>query len=192
VSEALLARLDRVESELALRQLPARYALAVDSRDLESLGELFVEDENNGRAGVGREALRTWFADVLAGFYRSMHFVSGHVIDFIDDDHAKGVVYCRAEHEDGDGWIIMTMCYFDDYERRDGRWYFRRRVLKPWYGVDAAEHPQAGESFMRWPGRTQVDRLPGEFPTWQRFWATRKPGEISALTAHPIADGPST
>jgi ketosteroid isomerase-like protein len=178
----LETRLDRVESELAIRQLPARYALAVDSRDLQALGDLFVEDVDNGRAGVGRDALRTWFADVLAKFYRSMHFVSGHVIDFSDADHATGVVYCRAEHEDGDGWIVMTMCYYDTYERRDGRWYFRRRVLKPWYVADADEHPQAGETFARWPGREHRVRLPHEFSTWSTYWATRSDDEIAAVT----------
>jgi hypothetical protein len=86
---------------LAIRALPQRYALAIDSRDLEGLGELFVADVDNGPAGIGRDALRGWFRGILAGFYRSMHFVSGHVVDFVDDDNATGKVYCRAEHEDG-------------------------------------------------------------------------------------------
>jgi SnoaL-like domain len=44
-------RLDRVESELAIRQLPSRYALAADSRDLDTWVSLFVEDVDCGRHG---------------------------------------------------------------------------------------------------------------------------------------------
>jgi ketosteroid isomerase-like protein len=171
-SDELAARLDRVESELAIRQLPARYALAVDSRDLEALGELFVADVDNGAAGRGRDALRRWFGQVLTHFYRSMHLVSGHVIDFQDADHATGSVYCRAEHEDGGNWVVMTMIYQDEYRRDDGRWCFVGRRLQPWYAADMFERPQEGGTFSRWPGAEPPHRirLPQEFATWEPFW----------------------
>ena len=64
----LVARIDRIESHLAIQQLPIRYALAVDSRDLDSWVQLFVEDVNCGSHGVGREALETsWECLRLAG-----------------------------------------------------------------------------------------------------------------------------
>jgi ketosteroid isomerase-like protein len=168
----LAATLDRVESELAIRQLPARYALAVDSRDLKALGDLFVADVDNGPAGRGRDALRGWFNEVLKQFYRSMHLISGHVIDFQDADHATGSVYCRAEHEDGGNWVVMTMIYTDVYRRDEGRWCFERRRLQPWYAADMFERPQQGGDFSRWPGAEPPHRirLPREFATWGPFW----------------------
>jgi ketosteroid isomerase-like protein len=183
----LVARLDRVESELALRQLVARYALAVDSRDVHGLGELFVADVDNGPAGRGRDVLRSWFGQVLTGFYRSMHFVAGHVIDFQDADHATGSVHCRAEHEDGDSWVVMTMVYDDTYRRDDGRWHFVRRRLQPWYVADSLEHPQDGGDFSRWPGVVPPHRirLPQGFATWEPFWAAAGDAARSRRTATP-------
>ena len=56
--------MDTVERLLAheeIRQLAARYALAIDSRDLDSLVGLFVDDVRVGRDERGREALRASF-----------------------------------------------------------------------------------------------------------------------------------
>ena len=33
----------------------------------------------------------------------------------------RGAVYSRNEHETGSEWVIMTMLYFDHYERIGGR-----------------------------------------------------------------------
>ena len=37
----------------------------------------------------------------------------------------------------------MAICYFDDYQRVDSEWLFRRRKEKHWYAADISEHPQA-------------------------------------------------
>ena len=42
-------RLDRVESQLAIGQLPIRYAMAVDGRDVDTWLGLFVPDVQVGR-----------------------------------------------------------------------------------------------------------------------------------------------
>ena len=187
----LLRRVDRLESELAIRQLPARYAQAVDSRDLPALAELFVaEVENgieNGASGHGRDELRTWFAGVLSAFYRSVHFVTGHTVQFQDADHATGTAYCRAEHEDGDRWIVMAIVYRDTYRRDGGVWYFVKRKVQTWYIADMLERPQAGASFARWPGRTeqQLIDLPAAFPSWAAFWGQAGDGVQSLRTRQP-------
>ncbi len=49
-----------------IRQLAARYAVAVDSRDLDALVGLFVDDVRVGRSAVGRDALRASFRESLA------------------------------------------------------------------------------------------------------------------------------
>jgi SnoaL-like domain len=187
VSDAsLLDRIDRIESQLAIQQLPPRYALAVDSRDLDAWVELFVDDVNCGRHGQGREALKRWIDPQLRTFYRSHHQICGQVIDFIDADHATGTVYCRAEHEDGSKWIVMLICYFDSYERRQGQWYFTRRNEQHWYSSDIIERP-AGPNFQRWPGReNEFPHLPARFPSWTKFWADSEPDAIARLTGEPV------
>ncbi|MGF6546324.1 nuclear transport factor 2 family protein [Paraburkholderia sp. BR13444] len=186
----LLARIERIEAQLAIQQLPVRYALAVDSRDLDSLVQLFAEDVNCGRWGVGRAALKTFYGaeHILRGFYRSIHQICGHTVDFIDADHATGSVYCRAEHEDNGAWVVMAICYFDHYVRRDGQWYFERRDEQHWYSTDWLERPGAPR-FQNWPGKYEGDRyqprLPQGFPTWATFWSASEQHAIDALTKAP-------
>lgn len=186
----LIARLERVEAELAIGQLPARYALAVDSRDLEALAGLFVDDVDCGRWGKGREALKRFYASesVLQAFYRSVHQICGQTLDFQDAEHATGTVYCRAEHEDGEHWVVMAICYFDQYERRDGQWHFVRRDERHWYSTDWLQRPGA-PSWQNWPGKYTSERyqprLPSSFPTWHGFWTRTDADQRSRLTRQP-------
>ena len=101
---------------------------------------------------MGRAALKTFFTANLSHFYRSMHLISGHVIEFDDADHAHGVVYCRAEHEASGHWGIMVMNYQDGYARVEGEWFFVRRRLQPLYTCDITERP-SGPDFTRALGR---------------------------------------
>jgi hypothetical protein len=168
----LAARLERLESLEEIRQLVARYALALDMRDLDALCGLFPEDVRVGRAGRGRDALKAWFDQTLrAQFTGTAHVTGNHVIELLDPDHAQGVVYSRNEHETGDAWVVMTMLYVDDYERIGGRWLFRRRLPLYWYASDLREPPTGGRK-MRWPGREPYEGgYHDYFPSWREFWA---------------------
>src|SRR5271165_2153812 len=175
MENGLLARIDRIESTLAIQQLPIRYALAVDGRDIDAWISLFVEDVDCGRYGNGREALRATIEQPLTTFYRSIHQICGHRIAFVDADHATGQVYCRAEHEDRGKWVVMAICYFDDYARRGGEWQFVRRRERHWYSADVLDRPSA--PFQRWEGHDAPPKLPGAFPTWGAFGI----GQASAM-----------
>ena len=184
-STDLLARIDRIESTQAIQQLPMRYALAVDGRNIDEWVSLFVEDVNCGRHGTGRDVLKQVIAPELRRFYRSIHQICGHRISFDDSDHAQGVVYCRAEHEVGDQWVVMAIAYFDSYERRDGQWFFVRRREKHWYSVDILERPST--PFHRWPDNGATSKLPADFASWADFWAGDDP---SGLTREPTGGKP--
>jgi len=163
-------RLDRIESHLAIEQLPIRYAMAVDGRDVDAWVNLFVPDVHVGRDRFGREALRDHITPLLRTFRRSIHFICGHRIESITGDTARGATYCRAEHEVDDRWIVMGICYFDDYRRVDGTWYFARRKEEHWYAADVHEHPQR-VGFDSWHPDGPPPRLPERFPTWDPFWS---------------------
>src|SRR3546814_5632913 len=109
-------RIPPIEDERSVQQLAARHACAVDIRNLADLGGLFSTQTNIGEHGSGEDGARAFYDRVLAGFYRSFHQIVGHVITDIDADSARGTVYCRAEHEDGDHWIVNLMVYFDRYK----------------------------------------------------------------------------
>ena len=186
-AQSLEARIDRIESRQAIADLAARYARAVDARDIEAWLALFVDDVDCGKRGRGREALRGFIEPNLRTFYRSVHFIGGHVIDLddADPDAATGTVYCRAEHEDGDRWVAMAIVYFDEYARRDGRWYFVRRAEKHWYSVDVLERPTAPfQQWERWADRHPD--LPADFESWRPFWTGSTQDEIARLTRLPI------
>jgi ketosteroid isomerase-like protein len=177
-------RLDRIESSLAISQLPSRYAMALDARDLDALVTLFVDDVDAGEHGRGREALKRWYDGVLRRFYRSIHLMSGHEYDLLDADHATGSIYCRAEHEDGDGWYVITMRYDDVYERRNGQWYFVKRREHPWYSADITERP--GRDFIRWPTDVPLRAaMPHRMRTWQPFWEQGDPALPQRLSRRP-------
>jgi uncharacterized protein (TIGR02246 family) len=168
----LEARIDRLESLDAIRQLPAKYALALDMRDMDAMVSLFPADVRVGKDASGRQALRAYMDRTLRSpFTGTSHHIGGHVIEFDDPDHAHGVVYSKNEHETGDEWVIMQMMYVDDYIRQDGRWFFARRLPLYWYATDLNK-PPIGDNKMRWPGTEWVEgNFHKLFPSYAEFWA---------------------
>ena len=180
----LEARIDRLESLDAIRQLPAKYALALDMRDMDAMVSLFPADVRVGKDASGRQALRAYMDRTLRSpFTGTSHHIGGHVIEFDDPDHAHGIVYSKNEHETGDEWVIMQMMYSDDYVRVDGRWYFARRLPLYWYATDLNK-PPIGDMKMRWPGREPYDGAYHElFPSWKEFWANPPTGDEPEVAA---------
>jgi ketosteroid isomerase-like protein len=166
--------LERLVAIDQIRQLASRYAVAMDARDLDALVALFVEDVRVGADLSGREALRESFDRQLREIGISILFVGNHVIDFQDDQHATGVVYCKGEIQDGDRWVHQAIRYQDRYERRDDEWRFVRRIHRLFYGIayepGAAANPLALAP-ANWPeNHAGKGTLPESLEPWQRFW----------------------
>jgi len=181
--ESLSQRIDRLESLDEIRQLAAKYSLALDMRDLDAMVNLFPADVRVGRDKVGRGWFKKWMDETLRDqFTGTSHHIGNHIIEFTDPDNAMGVVYSKNEHETpiadgGAEWVIMQMIYWDNYQRVDGRWLFRRRLPCYWYATDLNK-PPVGDHKMRWPDRETYDGAYHDlFPTWREFWET------------PLADG---
>jgi hypothetical protein len=154
-----------------IRQLACRYALFMDSRDVDALVELFVPDVRVGRDGVGREALAADFRRQLRQVGTTILFVGNHVIDLQETQDASGVVYCRGEIEVGERWIRQAIQYQDTYQRRDGHWRFVRRRHLLWYGLDEAENPMELAP-ANWPANhTGKGTLPESQASWRDFWS---------------------
>lgn len=170
----LEARLAALEAREAIRQLVARYALALDSRNVADLADLFVSDVRTADGRQGRGALAEWFDGILRPYTTTFHLIGGHVIDLVDADHATGVLYCRPEHEVGDQWIVMPVQYWDRYAREDGRWYFRSRSVHAFYAADVLQNPTAVPGRFNFPGNPLITKadLPERWESWQRFWST--------------------
>ena len=179
------ARLGRLEALDEIRQLAAKYSLSLDMRDLDAHVNLFAPDIRVTRDKVGRSHLKRWLDDTLRlQFTGTSHHIGNHVIEFDDANHAHGVVYSKNEHETDGEWIIMQMIYWDNYERIDGRWLFRRRLPCYWYATDLNK-PPVGQNKMRWPDREAYEGAYHElFPSYKEFWAN-PPGDDEPEVAAP-------
>ena len=163
-------RLDRLCSTEAIRQLVANYSHFVDSRDLDSLVSLFVEDVRVTKETSGRAALHKSFEQSLAEVGTTILKVTTHTIDFADSDHATGRVYAHGDIQIGARWIHQAIRYDDRYERRGDTWYFAGRRHQLWYGADVGENP-LGYPPADWPeNNIGQGTLPHSQPTWQKFW----------------------
>jgi len=185
----LEARIERLEALDEIRQLAAKYAVALDMRDLDALVNLFVEDVKVPGKRQGRAALREWYDKELRyNLLGSAHGVHGHIIDIHDADTATGLVYSRNDLETESVWVIEMLAYLDSYQRREGHWYFRKRTPLFWYESDITD-PPVGPQKMRWPGRPRHDgSLHDAFPSWREFWKA-DPGRLDAPVRAPAPVG---
>lgn len=183
---SVVQRLDRLESIEAIRQLAGKYSLSLDMRDLDAHVNLFAPDIRVGAGRTGRAHLKQWVDDTLRHqFTGTSHHIGQHIIEFADADHAVGVVYSKNEHEAGAEWVIMQMLYWDDYERIDGQWFFRRRLPCYWYATDLNK-PPIGDMKMRWPGREPYHgTFQTLFPSWQAFWTNAPDRDSLPEVAEP-------
>lgn len=172
-----MSDVERLLAYEEIRQLAARYALAMDSRDLDALVALFVDTVGHWDGRVGREPLKEGFEwSFRAGMAGRMSFVhvGNHVINLIDADTANGTVYCFAELGDRDredDWLRAAIVYEDTYARRDGSWYFAARDHRIFYESQVELRP-IKERPADWPKEiVGLQTVPEAWPTWQAFVA---------------------
>jgi hypothetical protein len=136
--------------------------------------------------GLGPDGARSFYSSALTSFYRSVHMNGGHTIEIDDADHAHGVLYCKAEHEIDDSWVVQAIAYADTYERVDGTWLFVKRVPNSWY---AADGKPTGPGFNDWPGSAPrtPPALPHTWPTWDKYWRAAGPEAVNRATKHPTS-----
>jgi len=165
-------RLDRMESLAAIRQLPHRYGVAIDSRDMDMMVDLFVADVRVGKEETGRQALKRWYTATMSTPKTTCHFIGNHVVDFDDADHAHGVVYCHDELEypETGEWAQGMLQYWDTYRRDDGEWYFERRKFHRLYITDWLTRPAHGAGNESGRAGLRSYQLPEAYPSWSAFW----------------------
>ena len=164
-----MREVERLLAYEEIRQLAARYALAVTRIDLDVLVELYVDDVRATRSERGREALKRVFREHMTERVSVLN-IGTHVINLVDADHAAGTVLCVAEMGDATRWARQLIAYQDTYERRDRTWYFAGRDHQLFYGVETVERP-LDQPPADWPAhQTGRGSLPEAWPSWRRFW----------------------
>lgn len=129
----------RTADVLEIRELAARYALAVDDHDMATLAALYAPDA--AFCGLtetlrGRDAIVSYVRAALDGYDGlSVHTPHPGTVDFTGEDTARGIVPCHVEFAQAGVQSILALRYHDRYVRRDDRWYFGERRLEVRYAT---------------------------------------------------------
>jgi len=123
-----------LEDRVALQELSARYARAVDRRDYAAFVALFASD--GVLCGPGYEMKAHAEIDkgirLIEQYETTQHCVHNQLVD-VRGDTASGETYCVARHVyTRDGMkrkLDMGVRYQDQYRRDAGAWRLTRREL---------------------------------------------------------------
>jgi hypothetical protein len=132
------ATAQRVEDQLAIRELVARYNYAIDEGRPEEWVATFVPDGTFESSALGKhtgpEALLTFAKGYIAAV-TGRHCTSDFVID-IDGDEARSRCYLIAVNNAAAPIISATAVYEDVLRRTPDGWRFVHRKVTP----DTAVH----------------------------------------------------
>jgi len=123
------------DDRLALQDLLARYAAAVDDRDRESYAACFTEDVEV--IGFGEGTMRgreTWVNYVWSALnkYSATQHLLGQQLADIDGDRATARTEVQAVHvlADSGGRFTLWATYLSDMRRTDAGWKIARHELR--------------------------------------------------------------
>jgi len=129
------------EDHLAVIDLLASYARAIDSGDADAYADNFLEDavldrSSGGDPLAGRDAIRDWVAGLIDSGHVGgdpatlRHFVGLPLIEG-DGDRCSAQTYCVILDFDPDRDIRSPLVgrYEDVCVKVDGRWRFQHRII---------------------------------------------------------------
>ncbi|OBH96916.1 hypothetical protein A5678_25330 [Mycobacterium sp. E2733] len=154
-----------------IRQLPYRYAAAVETRDVEAMADLFVPYARFGDHGEGREGLRRLMSHSVDASVFAVILVANHLVELDAVNQAHGQVWaqCFAQTH-AEGFVEQLIKYEDRYEKHEGRWYFLHRRHRLFYGVNRPTSPLKQRA-ADWPrSQTGVGDLPLADPVFVTWW----------------------
>jgi gamma-hexachlorocyclohexane dehydrochlorinase len=135
--EALLQRVDELESRAALRDLVSDYCLGFDNHDMDRFMSIWHEDavwEIGPPFGTftGTTEIKKAVDEILYPFWReTYHLTTNLRLEFSDGDHAQGMCSCDCMGASKEDIVqVVNAGYIDNFERRDGIWKIARRKVK--------------------------------------------------------------
>jgi hypothetical protein len=136
VAETLEQTVDRLESDLAIKELRSKYCWYAARGQAEPVVEMFTEDcrfENTDFEGkpvvtLGRaNLLKNLQAIGKPGLVTPL--IVNHIVD-IDGDAATGTCAMESASSPLPGAPSLVVFYYDTFKRIEGRWYFASRDLR--------------------------------------------------------------
>lgn len=141
----IVARLEQVETQLAIQRLVADYCIGADQQDPTRWRGVWTDDavwdagadddDDDEHRFSGIEAIAAAVQQQWATFPRMQHAGANHVVDLDPDDPDRATgrsdVVVTVQLPDG-RWVIGGGVYDDVYRRHNGSWRIAvRRVLRP-------------------------------------------------------------
>lgn len=175
---SLIERIRRLEDREAIRELVARYCLAIDGRDVARIADCFTADGGfRSRDGVlnarGRAAVVQQFHGRFAALGPTFHYTHDHVLRFDDGDadRASGIVTSHAELVRNGEPMWVALRYDDEYRRDDGHWRFQDRLLSFMYYLPVRDYPVAltERDRMRAYGTPAAADWPEGLVSWKEY-----------------------
>jgi len=127
------ATAQRVEDQLAIRELTARYNYAIDEGRVDDWVATFTPDGTFESTLLGKhtgvEALRK-FAEGYSGAFTGRHCTTDFVVD-LDGDEAKQRCYLILVNNAGTPVVGVTAVYEDVLRRTGDGWRFVHRKVVP-------------------------------------------------------------
>ena len=168
-------RVEQLEAREAIRTLVADYSMAVDDRDVDTIGRLFAENGIFGHADEsavmhGRQEIVDFYNGRLGDMGPTYHYPHSHKITFSDTHSAQGIVLAHAELSQEGKTYYTGLRYYDKYQKQDRDWVFEERLLKFLFFMPMEELVRDGltqTNRKRFPGQGE---LPTDLPEMQESW----------------------
>jgi ketosteroid isomerase-like protein len=155
-----------LEDRFAIEELCARYAWSLDTGDVDGFGECFTEDavmmeevfddpdEWYGRAQIRKCCEHYKNAE---GFPGRQHHIGQLILDGDTEKcSAKSYAIVTECHGNPPFTLRFAGYYEDEIVKIDGRWYFKKRMVRLWEGPALKDFP--GQTGVR-PQRTRPPEL---------------------------------
>ena len=169
-----MSDLDAILARDAIRELPLRYAKAIETRDVDAMAELFAADARFGAYGTGPDACRRLMSALMADSLFAVILVTNHIVELEDADRAHGEVWALCYAQTDGGFNEQLLRYDDRYTREQGTWRFLHRKHRLWYGQVRDVSP-FDQGAAEWPrSQVGVGDIPLADERFRSWWEQRR------------------
>lgn len=137
MNTTLAQRVDALESDVAIKELRAKYCWYAARGDAARIVDLFTQNcrfegpiLENGRRDVkiGRDQLLPYLSQSIGKPGLVVPLIVNHVLS-VRGDEATGTCAMETAVSPLPGTPALLCFYYDEFKRIDGRWYFSSRQL---------------------------------------------------------------
>jgi hypothetical protein len=141
--QELEKQVQELEDRAAIQMLRMRFHECVNEKKPDAIGELFSTDAELHYAhlgtAIGREKITRFFHKGLSELVPFVkQYLHNHVVT-VNGNTATGLSYLEATPVHKDESYLVAARFDDTYVKENGRWYFKKVNLTPYFMVPLKE-----------------------------------------------------